>query len=1429
MVSQRAQVAILAVLSLVLSTRMMAVRTNLAGTLAVLVVAILPLAGAQPAFAVEPPTPPPQGIAPQGPGGASARATPTFRSYTLRNVPAAEAHAQLSQLLSALPEKAELRLDAHGNRLMVNGSEHLHQIVEQFVASVDIAPQGSAPQQLGPSVFKSYPVPAHEQPRVAGDLRVRFPSHLGVRVSPDPRRQQLLVLAPPELHSQIAEFLQSQGAGNAVPAEDLTKPNVSLMNLGRIAGRVVWIESPWQELHARLKEVWGTRLTTQRAVGSDPRDANVPAIYTVRLPDGDGLRLEVAAAAKQITIHGPEKAATSCARLLATLDRPGSEEGQISQVAPLGKAKQATIERAISAVRGFVRPASGFGSGRPWAASEAGRDAADRRGDLVTMLFQPKQNAGDGQPEGEKPPKRKPDGSAPPGKEGEPAIGPLTGALVGEVRVDIIPELGLIIITGRKADVDKVIDLINAIVRDSEKTVPIVEVYPLQHIQSEAAANIVTQIYDAVYSARTGTVRITPLVKPNALLLIGPAESVKTAMDLIKRLDEPASPDAQFQVFRLKHVSAQVMQTTLQRFYGADPGPRPVVEQQQLREQLPGLFPRIHVIADFRSNSLIVRGAPRDLVEVAKVISELDRPETAAQLDFRIFPLRNSLAGELAQVLQSAINASQPGQVGQQQQQIQIPGVTQQQQPGAGAAGQQAERRSTALRLMTLDAKKKQILTTGVLTDVQITPDARANALLVKAPESSMDLIAELIRQLDTIPGAEAQVKVFTVINGDAQSLVQMLVALFGQPAGQQGQQQPGVIQFQVPGAPAAQAAPQQQISAQGESVLVPLRFAVDARTNSILATGSPGDLILVETILDYLSQSDAQDRKTQVFRLRNVPADLVSQSINQFLTSERQLVTQVGVVSSFEQMQQEVVVVPEVVTNSLIISATPRFFDEIRQIIENLDRRPPMVMIQVLIAEVALNNTDEFGVELGLQDSVLFDRSLVSNLVTTTTVTQNQAGGQVQQTNLVSALATPGFAFNNNALGNNAFSNSSRLGGQAISHFAVGRMNGDLGYGGLVLSASNESISVLVRALQECRRLDVLSRPQITTLNNQPAFVQVGQRVQLIQSATVDPQTNIQTNQLGPAQNVGLILGVTPRVADDGRVAMEIDVEKSEVGPEAEGIPISVLTTGDVIRSPRINTTTAQTTVSALSGQTIVLGGLITTNKSTAHRRVPLLASVPVLGHLFRYDFESQQKTELLIILTPRVIWDEEDAELVKQVESARMSWVLTDVHKMHGSEGLLSRWDAMNAHDIPMVYPDADPRGMAIEPLPPPADQPQGDKQPSVLKPPGPPPKIVPPGAAPPKTVPPPWLMPQPKTPAPPPYLPGKRGAAEGPVIPQPSAAYPQPMGDPRFQAIQPATYQWPGYGPLPAASPYADGRPWGAMPQTMPNQPQRLPPAP
>jgi hypothetical protein len=256
-----------------------------------------------------------------------------------------------------------------------------------------------------------------------------------------------------------------------------------------------------------------------------------------------------------------------------------------------------------------------------------------------------------------------------------------------------------------------------------------------------------------------------------------------------------------------------------------------------------------------------------------------------------------------------------------------------------------------------------------------------------------------------------------------------------------------------------------------------------------------------------------------------------------------------------------------------------------------------------------------------------------------------------------------------------------------------VGRTNSESGYGGLVLSASSESVSVLIRALEERSRIDILGRPQIMTLDNQPAYIQVGKLVPRI--AATRFQANYQTNEI-VLEPTGLILGVTPRISPDGNVTMEIDAQKSDLGPEAEGIPVSVVE-GTVIRQPAINITLAQTTVSAANGETVVLGGLITTKKTAIDRRVPWLHNIPVLGNLFRYDSDSDTRAELLIILTPRVVQSQEEADRIKQVEAGRMSWCLSDVHAIHGPTGLYDDRDSSAWHGQgEVIYPDLNPRGL-------------------------------------------------------------------------------------------------------------------------------------
>ena len=368
------------------------------------------------------------------------------------------------------------------------------------------------------------------------------------------------------------------------------------------------------------------------------------------------------------------------------------------------------------------------------------------------------------------------------------------------------------------------------------------------------------------------------------------------------------------------------------------------------------------------------------------------------------------------------------------------------------------------------------------------------------------------------------------------------------------------------------------------------------------------------------------------------------------------------------EQVRREVIVEPEIISNSLIVSATPEHFDSIERIIRSLDRRPPMVKIKVLIAEVELNDVEEFGVEFGIQDSLLFDRG----------------------------IGTVGFPFNQAGIGNNsdpvALATQEALAGQGLLNFGVGRTNSALGYGGLVLSAGSESINVLIRALKDRGRLQVLGSPHITTVDNLQASVTVGAEVPRI--------IGVSQNTFGTTNNVdfipvGVILTVTPRVSPDGMIIMAVDAIKSSVGPEENGIPIFVNATGDIIRSPQIPTTEAQSTIMARSGQSVAFTGLITTEDTSVRRTVPVLGDIPVIGDLFGFQSESTRRTELLIVLTPFLVDSDDQQDIVNQDEIDRMNWCLCDINEVYGPIGTSYDADAQNPTPT-IYYPDSDPFGL-------------------------------------------------------------------------------------------------------------------------------------
>ncbi|MBL8813557.1 MAG: hypothetical protein JNM43_25550 [Planctomycetaceae bacterium] len=402
-----------------------------------------------------------------------------------------------------------------------------------------------------------------------------------------------------------------------------------------------------------------------------------------------------------------------------------------------------------------------------------------------------------------------------------------------------------------------------------------------------------------------------------------------------------------------------------------------------------------------------------------------------------------------------------------------------------------------------------------------------------------------------------------------------------------------------------------------------------------------------------------AGDEHASVYQLRHAQAEDVAKAITDFLNSSGSTggVGPDGApIMSGGGMNPGQRVVAEKTTNSLLVRGTTEEMSTIQQLIMDLDRAPREVLVQALLVEVELGNTNELGVELGFQDSVLFDRSVVDKLVTISQTTTAPNGTQTTNQQIISQTAAPGFNFNNQPLGNNIAANPSKVGSQGLSNFGVGRVNGDLGFGGLVLSAGSESVNVLLRALDAQFNIDVLSRPQVRAIENKEAFIQIGQQVPVVDGVAVTPVGS--ANPVIRQDQAGIILKVTPRISPDGRVQLDVNAEKSAFNlTPGTGVPIFTdATNGNVIEAPIKDVTTADTTVSVQSGQTIVLGGMITNDQMVVTRKVPWLGDIPILGRLFRYDLDRHKRKELLVFLTPIMLEDDAHAEFLKTQEVGKI-----------------------------------------------------------------------------------------------------------------------------------------------------------------------------
>jgi general secretion pathway protein D len=162
-----------------------------------------------------------------------------------------------------------------------------------------------------------------------------------------------------------------------------------------------------------------------------------------------------------------------------------------------------------------------------------------------------------------------------------------------------------------------------------------------------------------------------------------------------------------------------------------------------------------------------------------------------------------------------------------------------------------------------------------------------------------------------------------------------------------------------------------------------------------------------------------------------------------------------------------------------------------------------------------------------------------------------------------------------------------------------------------------------------------VLSTPRIFTSNNTQAQINISQSIPFITNSRQDVNGGLTFNY--SFTDVGVVLTVTPRITSNGYVTMDIN----QTANDLQGYT--------TFNAPIINQREADTTVSVRNGETIILGGIIRNTVTANRNKVPLLGDIPLLGTLFQSNSKESKKTELIVLLTPRIVKDDKDARILK------------------------------------------------------------------------------------------------------------------------------------------------------------------------------------
>lgn len=366
--------------------------------------------------------------------------------------------------------------------------------------------------------------------------------------------------------------------------------------------------------------------------------------------------------------------------------------------------------------------------------------------------------------------------------------------------------------------------------------------------------------------------------------------------------------------------------------------------------------------------------------------------------------------------------------------------------------------------------------------------------------------------------------------------------------------------------------------------------LVADSRSNALLLrTDSPARVLRVRDLVAKLDIAGSSPGNMHVVYLKNAEAAKIAQTLRSVVSGDNSAATAPGAAAVGAGMIQA-----DAASNALIITAPDAIYNNLRAVVEMLDVRRAQVFVEALIAEVTADKVAEFGVQWQTLNGV------------------NKGG--------VNVIGGTNFGATGNIVG--AAGNIGTV-GQGLN---IGVVSGSTNIPGL---GDVLNLGALAKFLESDNNANILSTPNLLTLDNEEAKIIIGQNVPFITGsyAQTGATTTASPFQTIERKDVGLTLRIKPQISEGGTVKMQVYQEVSSVQ--------NLTNTAGVITNKR----SLESSVLVDEGQIVVLGGLIQDSVTSSEDKVPLLGDIPWLGNLFRHEVRHSSKTNLMIFIRPYVL----------------------------------------------------------------------------------------------------------------------------------------------------------------------------------------------